>query len=151
MIMSNVKLRIRCWSYKQVGNFFGDKKIALGQFLKALLEHKIPLPHDCTFPASQSLNHIFVFPDSLPQQTESDFLTTSFTKHHYASHSHLIDVNVQQLSWNLVSCIVKIKESSVITKHQDFFKPMISHILLQALLYLRGIQRSFREKGQHVL
>lgn len=86
---------IRCLSNKQVCNLFNNKKVALGQFLIALLEHKKSLPHDCTLPTSQSLNNIFIFPDRLSQQTESNFLSTSFTKHHDTSHSHFVNVDVQ--------------------------------------------------------
>ncbi len=37
-------------SNKKIGNFFSNKKVALGQYLIALFEHKKALPHDCTFP-----------------------------------------------------------------------------------------------------
>ena len=119
-------------SNKQIGNFGNNKEIALGQLIITLLKHEESLPDRCSLTTGQGLKHVLILPDSLTQQLKSNFLSTSPTKHHKATHPHLINVDVQQLPAYMVSLVVKIEKCSIVSQHVD----LLQSILLSSYLRL---------------
>jgi len=113
-------------SDKQVGDFLDDKDFAFAETLITLFKHEKSLPDDSSFCLSQRLENIFILTNSFPQQPESDLLSTSLTKHHKATHPHLINVDVQQLPTYVVSLVVKIKEGSVVSQHVNLFQSILT-------------------------
>ena len=118
-------------SDKQIGDFFGDKEIAFGQLRVTLFKHEKSLPDGCALASGQSLQKILILPNGFPKQPESDFLSTSLTKHHKASHPHLINVDVQQLPAYIVPLVVEVEKGPVVPEHVYLLQPIYPHIYLR--------------------